>query len=62
MIANVGSQALTDLAYGNEFKYLVVAGAGFVGVPLSGILGYFDRVYRLNKLGLSPVDSFRYTF
>ena len=27
--------------------------AGFVGAPLSGILGYFDRVYRLNKLGLS---------
>lgn len=174
MIANVGSQALTDLAYGNEFKYLVAAGAGFlgglcyaipgfgsilssavtsgltttgqmavsgedydvwdylimaggsavlsgltawgfvklsnnmmffkdsnfilnnftkfatnyggislkpmvilqvaeqiairetvagfVGAPLSGILGYFDRVYRLNKLGLSPVDSFHYAF
>lgn len=36
--------------------------AGFVGAPLSGIPGYFDRVYRLNKLGLSPSDSFRYAF
>ena len=36
--------------------------AGFVGAPLSGIPGYFDRVYRLNKLGLSPADSFRYAF
>ncbi|MDD7381872.1 MAG: RHS repeat-associated core domain-containing protein [Bacillales bacterium] len=34
--------------------------AGFVGAPLSGIPGYFDRVYRLNKLGLSPADSLRY--
>ena len=36
--------------------------AGFVGAPLSGIPGYFDRVYRLNKQGLSPVDSFLYAF
>ena len=36
--------------------------AGFVGAPLSGIPGYFDRVYRLNKLGLSSADSFRYAF
>lgn len=36
--------------------------AGFVGAPLSGIPGYFDRVYRLNKQGLSPVDSFIYAF
>lgn len=36
--------------------------AGFVGAPLSGIPGYFDRVYRLNKLGLSSADSSRYAF
>lgn len=36
--------------------------AGFVVAPLSGIPGYFDRVYRLNKQGLSPVDSFLYAF
>ena len=36
--------------------------AGFVGAPLTGIPGYFDRVYRLNKLGLSSADSFRYAF
>ena len=33
--------------------------AGFVVAPLSRIPGYFDRAYRLNKLGLSPIDSFR---
>ena len=36
--------------------------SGFVGAPLSGIPEYFDRVYRLNKQGLSPADSFRYAF
>ena len=40
----------------------VNAGLGFVGTPLSGIPEYFDRVYRLNKQGLSPADSFRYAF
>lgn len=35
---------------------------GFIGAPLSGIPGYFDRVYRLNKSGLSLADSFRYAF
>ena len=36
--------------------------SGFVGAPLSGIPEYFDRVYRLNKQGLSPADSFHYAF
>ena len=35
---------------------------GFIGAPLSGIPGYFDRVCRLNKSGLSLADSFRYAF
>jgi RHS repeat-associated protein len=34
--------------------------SGLVGAPLSAIPGYFDRVYRLSKLGLSIEDSFRY--
>ena len=34
--------------------------AGFVGAPLTGIPGYFDRVYRFNKLGLISADLFRY--
>ena len=36
--------------------------AGFVGVPLSCIIEYFDKVYHLNKLGLSPTESFYYSF
>ena len=36
--------------------------AGFVGVPLSCIIEYFDKVYHLNKLGLSPTESFYYAF
>ena len=60
MVANVGSQALTDLAYRNEFKwenYLVAAGAGFLGGMCYAIPGVGSIVSAAVTSGLTTAGQ-----